>query len=223
MSPLKLGTYNLPSAEVALVKTLFRLFSHGGSFRWTFVNAPPYDALLIDDSTPEGMNAEISRITKAVLRLTRMNTGSGPNTLERPIRAERLQSWLAVTEHSLRRSAQPAPEAFPPAAQTSFTPPRFKLRRWPAAVLLRGDATRIRMATLLSRRALTTGELSVISQQPFETCEIFLHVLRAAGLIQIEAMPALDTPAPVKATDAGETKPALMRGLIAGIRRRLGL
>ena len=48
MSTLRLGAYKLPAAEVVLVQTLFRLYAHGDAFRWTFVTAPPYDALLAD-------------------------------------------------------------------------------------------------------------------------------------------------------------------------------
>ena len=51
MSALRLGAYKLPAAEVVLVQTLFRLYAHGDAFRWTFVTAPPYDALLADGTT----------------------------------------------------------------------------------------------------------------------------------------------------------------------------
>ena len=75
MSTLRLGAYNLPAAEVVLVQTLFRLFAHGDAFRWTFVTAPPYDALLVDGTRPEGMKAEVDRMARAVLRLVRLNGG----------------------------------------------------------------------------------------------------------------------------------------------------
>jgi len=101
MSTLRLGAYKLPAAEVVLVQTLFRLYAHGDAFRWTFVTAPPYDALLADGTTDEGMSPAVDAMAKAVLRLTRMNSGQAPNTLERPIRADRLQDWLKSTEHDL--------------------------------------------------------------------------------------------------------------------------
>ena len=158
MSTLRLGAYKLPAAEVVLVQTLFRLYSHGDTFRWTFVTAPPYDALLVDGTTDEGMNPDVDRMAKAVLRLTRMNSGRAPNTLERPIRADRLQDWLKSTEHDLlqtrpatliEEATQPdavEAEATTPAAP--INPVRFKLRRWPPAVLLRSDPNRIRMAMI---------------------------------------------------------------------------
>ena len=136
MSTLRLGAYNLPAAEVVLVQTLFRLFAHGDAFRWTFVTAPPYDALLVDGTRPEGMKAEVDRMARAVLRLVRLNGGDAQNTLERPIRADRLQEWLKQIEHDLLTTLQAAsgqddhPE--PPVASS---PVRFKPRRWCVATL----------------------------------------------------------------------------------------
>ncbi len=222
MYELKLGAHDLPAAEVVLVKTLFRLFSHDSSFRWTFANRPPYDALLVDGTKPENTSTEVRRMTSTILRLTRMNSGSGPNTLERPIRADQLQHWLSTTEQKLLRvqpnNIQQAPQkpAFPSHV-------RFKLLRWPSGLLLRGDSTRIRMATLLSRRALSARELSVICEQPVEYCEIFLQVLRAAALLKMEEpISAPPAPAPTSASTP-PPQPKYTLGLISSIRRRLGL
>ncbi|MDO5288219.1 MAG: hypothetical protein Q4F13_01100 [Pseudomonadota bacterium] len=243
MSPLRLGAYKLPAAEVVLVQTLFRLYAHGSAFRWSFVTAPPYDALLVDGTTGEPLDAEIAGMARAVLRLTRMNAPDAPNTLQRPIRADRLQEWLRVTELQLldtQLATQPAEEA--PAAATpgkdtaaaaataaaSAAAVRFKLRRWPPASLLRGDAHRIRMATLLSRRALSAAELADISQQPVQACQAFLQNLQTLGLVELPpaappaaavAQPAADA----RAAAPAPAKPSFARGLISGIRRRLGL
>ena len=166
MSTLRLGAYKLPAAEVVLVQTLFRLYAHGDAFRWTFVTAPPYDALLADGTTDEGMSPAVDAMAKAVLRLTRMNSGQAPNTLERPIRADRLQDWLKSTEHDLlqtrpatliEEATQPdavEAEATTPAAP--INPVRFKLRRWPPAVLLRW-CWRHKMITALAAAALLAG------------------------------------------------------------------
>lgn len=84
MSTLRLGAYKLPAAEVVLVQTLFRLYAHGDAFRWTFVTAPPYDALLADGTTDEGMSPAVDAMAKAVLRLTRMNSVTGCRTGSSP-------------------------------------------------------------------------------------------------------------------------------------------
>ncbi|MBH1963205.1 MAG: hypothetical protein I8H77_02655 [Comamonadaceae bacterium] len=224
MTILKLGAYNLPPAEVALVKTLFRLFSHGNTFQWKFVTAPPYDALLVDGTSPDAENRDVSRMAKAVLFLKRMNSGTGPNTLERPIRADQLQNWLTATEKKLRdtRIANPAiPVSAAPGAISSQV--RFKLRRWPAAILLRGDATRIRMATILSRRALNLGELSIVCQQPVSVCETFVQVLRAAHLVDMIEQPVTEAREASEAQKQHASRPRFSRSVISSIRRRLGL
>lgn len=231
MSILRLGAFKLPAAEVVLVQTLFRLYSHGDAFRWTFVTAPPYDALLVDGTADDGKNPDIDRMAKAVLRLTRMHAGRAPNTLERPVRADRLHDWLKSTEHELlsTRPAVAADGAVDAAADgdsvVDASPLRFKLRRWPAAALLRGDPQRIRMATLLSRRALSAAELATLTQQPEPECQAFLTVLQSTGLVDLP-QPAAPTPALTGNAAAVATHtppPPFARGLIAGIRRRLGL
>ena len=234
MSTLRLGTYQLPAAEVVLVRTLFRLFSHGESFRWTFVDQPPYDALLVDGTSGEATSPEVLRMAKAELRLTRMHADPAPNSLPRPLRADQLQDWLKTTEHELleTRPAPVVPEpmaqtdapATDPALETGVQPLRFKLRRWPPAALLRGDSNRIRMATLLSRRAFNAAELATVGQQSFSDSQTFLQVLLSTGLVDVQGeslQPAGG--APRAALPVAAPTPSLARGLISGIRRRLGL
>lgn len=240
MTTLRLGAYKLPPAEVVLVQTLFRLYAHGSAFRWSFVTTPPYDALLVDGTTDAPLDAEVAGMARAVLRLTRMNAPDAPDTLQRPIRADRLQDWLRTAELQLMdtqlattrppeespwpaaASASGAGAATAPASPASAgtTAVRFKLRRWPPASLLRGDAHRIRMATLLSRRALSAAELADISQQPVQACQAFLQSLQTLGLVD---MPAATPAAAAQPKPAAAAKPGFARGLIAGIRRRLGL
>ncbi len=217
-----------------LVQTLLRLFRQGGPFRWTFVTAPPYDALLTDGTTAQGQGADVDAMARAVLRLTRMHDEDAPNTLQRPIRAERLQDWLATVGRQLHgaRPAQPAASE-PAAAESSADEPiatddgaaadgtRFKLRRWPPAIALGGDAARIRMATMLSRRALSVTELATLSRQSETDCRKFLTLLRSTGLVEQRA--PTPAPTPDAAAAAPVAQPRFGRGLIAGIRRRLGL
>ncbi|MFT4195147.1 hypothetical protein [Ottowia sp.] len=99
---------------------------------------------------------------------------------------------------------------------------RFKLRRWPPQVLLRGDPGRIRMATLLSRRALGAAELARMSDRPPEESHAFLHVLQSTGLVDARTDALAPPPAPA-APEPTASKPSFGRGLIASIRRRLGV
>lgn len=264
---LRLGAYKLPAAEVVLVQTLFRLYAHGDTFNWTFVTAPPYDALLADGTTDEGASPEVDRMARAVLRLTRANPEAPPNTLPRPIRADHLLNWLKAVEREWQNPSAPAPASAKPAAPapaapvsavksapaspapsasadtvakprskpTSSAPPspvRYKLRRWPPAAMLRNDPHRIRMATLLSRRALNAAELADISGQPVGECQAFLQLLHSTGLVLPHPDPATaaasapanePTRAAAPAPAPAAPKPTFARSLISGIRRRLGL
>lgn len=241
MSILRLGAYKLPAAEVVLVQTLLRLFAHDSTARWQFSSAPPYDALLVDGSDGEPIDADVSRMARAVLRLTRMNAPDAADTLQRPIRPDRLQEWLKATEHKLLETRPmdlgdvPMPSAEPLAVVAErVTQPtsllRFKLRRWPPTGVLRGDPTRIRMATLLSRRALSAAELARMSGNPPLECQTFLQLLQTTGLAGVQtevpapAAAATPTrPAVEHASASATSRPSFGRGLIAGIRRRLGV
>lgn len=232
MPTLRLGAYHLPAAEVVLVQTLFRLFAHGNAFRWTFVAAPPYDALLIDDAHSESNSPRVLGLARIVLRLTRMNAPDAPGTLQRPIRADRLRDLLDHTEQALMdtrpaadsRIEQLGSQAGQAEPAPSLGAPRFKLRRWPPTVLLRGDPARIRMASLLSRRALSTTELARISGRSNEESQAFLQLLQTTGLVNLHQ----EAPAPEVLVRGhigkAPTHPrGFGRGLIAGIRRRLGM
>ena len=241
MSNLRLGAYKLPAAEVVLIQTLFRLYSHGGDFNWTFATAPPYDALLVDGASSDADSPEVARMARSILRLTRMNGEAGPDTLQRPIRADKLQDWLNSVSYGFQDTrpvaqtstpaSEPPPAAAAEAPAISVSPVRFKLRRWPPAALLRSDPNRIRMATVLSRRALNAAELSSISGQSVGDCQAFLQTLQTTGLVEIQQeAPVAAAPAnteassrPATAAAAAVAKPTFARSLISGIRRRLGL
>ncbi len=152
---LRLGVYKLPVAEVVVIQTIVRLYASDAAFPWQLVNAPPYDALLVDAAAVEHEYPTVVGMAAAVLRLTRMNSGGQPNELERPIRADKLQRWLqSVTEQALRESRPAGPTLDEQTALEVEVSDavRFTLRRWPPATPLRNDLDSIRMASLLARR-----------------------------------------------------------------------
>ena len=122
------------------------------------------------------------------------------------------------------------PESSATAASGEAPPahaPRYRLKRWPRAAVLRADPKRIRMATLLSRRALNARDLTVLTGYGAPECQVFMQVLRSSELLMDDASPAFGpAPAPAAALAAGPAAAApqsLTRGLIASFRRRLGL
>jgi hypothetical protein len=170
-----------------------------------------------------------------------MNATPSPDTLQRPIRADKLQDWLRAIQHGFEdtrpttwlssapsQSSQP-PQVQEPEAPLVISPLRFKLRRWPPAALLRSDPNRIRMATILSRRALNATELASISGQNAGECQAFLQTLQTTGLVEVQqeivAAPRVDQSAQAASPpiNVSASKPTFARGLISGIRRRLGL
>ncbi len=98
---------------------------------------------------------------------------------------------------------------------------RFKLVRWPPALLLRNDPLLVRMATLLSRRAMSAIELATATQIPLGRARDFVNVLKASMLLEEQtAVPQLQN------RPRSQTNPPLQKvapGLINRIRLRLGL
>jgi hypothetical protein len=224
---LRLGVYKLPAAEVAVIRTIVMLYASDVTFPWTLVDAPPYDALLVDGSTTEGERSELACTAAAVLALTRMNSGSQPQAMERPIRADKLQQWLKGIEHAL---AEARPARWDVDAQTALEMEvsdavRFSLRRWPSALMLRNDMDKVRMASLLSRRALNARELASNTQIPLSQCVTFLQALRTAGSLELHVAPVATAHAESSGLRelAGAGRSDFTRSLINGIRRRLGL
>jgi len=115
-----------------------------------------------------------------------------------------------------------AAQAIPPADA-----PRYRLLRWPRQGVLRGDAQRIRMATLLSRRAMNAFDLVSLTGFTPHQCEVFLQVLQASALLAAEqpAAPAHNAASalPSAKPPSALARPRFTEGLITGLRKRLGL
>ncbi|MET4577929.1 hypothetical protein [Ottowia thiooxydans] len=270
MSCLKLGSHSLNATEVALIRMMLRLYAHGGKSRWTYVEAPPYDVLLVDASSNEvALERESpAQAAKRVLRITRDQIDEGvQDALPRPLSSEKLREWLDDVESTLTAppetvalAAEPSttetspaelPEAqssqttvlplaflqtreesepedhsisrsFPEEALPSENDPRFKLQRWPRQGILRGDPGRIRMATLLTRRALNARDLVNLTGFSPHECQVFMQVLHASSLL----LPLQPVAAQGKATKTAQTPPvkqSFTASLISGLRKRLGL
>lgn len=196
-----------------MIHTLMRLFAQNTSFDWVFSNVGPFDAIVVDDA--KNTQSITTLDARIVLRLTPSSSIPAAHTLQRPIKAEKLQEWLKSTavELALRKTA-----ATPPAnAPTLMAHARFKLLRWPPHALLQNDAKLIRMATLLSRRALELSELTELSHLPFEACQQFIEKLLPTQLLAFESI------TPLTAKLAPQAPTPFHQGLFSGIRRRLGL
>jgi len=133
MPLLRVGAHNVAPAEVVLIRTLIRLLSHDRSFPWTFADAQPFDALIVDSTVATRADPEVTSAAGAVLTLTRMNADQAADTLARPIRPDRLQAWLrgvaarregasndSVMSSSFGSGPQTQPPSLPPALPSAF-------------------------------------------------------------------------------------------------------
>jgi len=181
--------FRLPAVEIVVVQTIVRLSAQNGSFPWKLVDAPPFDALLVDGALLEDRLAEVEQMAPAVLSVTRMHSEGMANTLERPIRAEKLQQWLLNTGRELleaRRWTGPA-TLVSAMSKELLDSARFSLRRWPPAALMGRSEDDDRMANLLWRRPLSASELADRCGQPVSRCARFLQALRNAGVLDVHA------------------------------------
>ncbi len=233
---------------------LLRLYGNNGQCEWTLVGAQPYDALLVDaskygthDSLQAGMEARrVRRIARGL---------NDPDVLHRPLNAGQLRRWLDEVEQSLpaTTSTEPSAPELPlqpqetakpsiqlPSETPSLTPdggPRFRLKRWPHQILLRKDPARIRIATLLSRRALNAHDLVTLTGLDPQRCMVFLQVLQASSLLTLvppdTASQTTGSPGGGSGFRATEKSENHSRGaqdksrptgtFIAGLRKMLGL
>jgi hypothetical protein len=232
MPKLTLGTHMLPPGEVVLIRTIMRIFSHDHAFGWKFCDHGPYDALIMDSATTAAQGPETA--AGAVLRLTPGHAAPSGDTLQRPIKAEKLQGWLKNLALELlgRHAAAPAPGTG--AHLLAMKQARFKLLRWPSSALLQNDASLIRMSSLLSRRALQLSELAELSHQSIECCFAFIEKLLPMKMVTCEFMAPLasapascalmpPTPARRPAAAPAPARIPFHQSLISKIRQHLGI
>lgn len=247
----------LPEAEGRLIATLFRLHRVEPSFIWTLKSKPPYDALLLDASThPDEISAHCGSHTR-IMRLSSPGA-QVEGELSRPIRSDLLVAWLNSIEVGLLHGGHdafastagisrfdgssqvartsPAASVVAPSAQAHPPGPVhaaqgmaiYKLRRWPSAAILEKNVSLIRIATLLTRKAMTLKELASVSHVNEALCEAFLKKLDQNGLMLIERQSVvIPVPKPNDAVSqhqgSNQNKGTGALGIIRSIRRRFGL
>lgn len=210
MPGFRIGAPALPAKDIAYIRALVRLFSYSDKLRWSFVDDAPYTAVVAE--APAAANR--GGATDALV-LTMLGHAQHTEKIAYPIRADQLRDWLKRMGDALL----PAGAQAGAAADTHTA--RYKLRRWPSVVQLDGDPLRIRMATHLSRKALSAADLASLTGAAVGVCAGFIDVLHAAGLLT-EAAP-LPAPAPAAAAPAPAGPASFTSSLLNNIRRRIGL
>lgn len=224
-SDLRLGAVGLASKDVAYIRALVRLFTHTEKLGWTFADHPPYDAVVAERGGREADLAAFDGFQGPVLTLVDPPGMPEADTVAYPIHANQFRDWLALRQETLSRARAAASATH--GGVPEFGERRFKLRRWPAASLLQGDPLHTRIATFMSRSAVSLPQLAALTGRPPEACLGFLTALHAAGMLVEAAATApastarndsADAVAPVP-TPAAQARP----GLMASLRRHLGL
>lgn len=211
MTDLRLGTNDLAPRDVAYVRALVRLFAHTEKLNWSFADALPYHAVV----TRAGAPADFAGVV-----LTLADQPASADSIAYPVRANQFRDWLKLRQESLLGGEHAVAPVDIARTDAAVAGPRFKLRRWPGPELLKGDPMAMRMATFMSRNALSTQQMAALTGQAEEACSRFVARLREAGLLVelvelAQAGGGSAAPAP--------TMPPARLGLMASLRRHLGL
>ncbi len=226
---LIIGTSNLPQREAGLVRALLHfLCSSDEGFPWKYADAPPYDLVLVDAQAAHAVQEESQPIARMICLLADENPDNSPNTIVRPIRYTELERWLFRKVEDLKSGIGAGTDkANVPPSEPHGGPTeqeRFKLLRWPPAVLLQRDPCRIRMATLMSGRAMSLKDLSKLSQDSEERCRTFVVLCQALDLIEVQtSVNPQESSGTVSEKNNASTNNNKSLGIVNGLRRRLGL
>lgn len=194
------------------MRALVRLFAHTEKLNWSFADTLPYHAVV----TRSGAPADFAGVV-----LTLAEKPLSADSIAYPVRANQFRDWLKLRQESLlgeERQAVPAPVENRSDRGAAISP-RFKLRRWPGPEMLKGDPMAMRMATFMSRNALSVQQMAALTGQAEEACGSFVARLRTAGLL-VELVEL--APAESSSAMSAPAVPARM-GLMASLRRHLGL
>lgn len=222
---LTFSLHSLPAREEFIFKSIVRLLSHKSHQLWLY--CPYYggvraDLLVVAEGSIPRTSASDHGALQQVLTLGASGR-SRDFYLRLPLRADELEAELNrlgdLIQASITASSQTAAPAQPQELDIAF-----RLLRWPPVALL-ATRERMRLATLMTGRAVTVSSLQKLSGAGLQTCSDFVDELRRAGLMQDLAsqstrggdlaIPSASKPAAARA--AGQS------GLLARIRQRLGI
>lgn len=125
--------------------------------------------------------------------------------------------------------AAPVAASLPPGWTQRDDNTEYRLKRWPPAALLNKDVSRVRVATMVSRRAMSLQEASDLSRIPAARCEEYLLEWARHGLVSLHNRPAepLRIDEPERPDPTAHARANARHGfgtsLIRSIRKRFGI
>jgi hypothetical protein len=220
---LKFSTEGLPAREELVFKSLVRLLAGRTQHVWRYSPQAAELHVLAEGLSNTSAPAN-PKSHQQVLILGEVSQSIRPGYLCIPIRAIELEDELNRIG-KLLASATPVESPQLVALRTSKTPSYdvpVRLLRWPPAHLIAAPG-RIRLATLLTGKAMTLTALHQKSGQDMAVCRQFLSAMHAAMLLIYSEN--TDVVAPTLRASLPQLKRAYVApvGLLARIRARLGV
>ncbi|MEO8058744.1 MAG: hypothetical protein ABI671_10485 [Burkholderiales bacterium] len=227
---LHLLVQQLADADLAKLAVFLRVAKERLQFDWKIVFEGEVHLLMYGQAEP----ATVFGMLESPVAFRRvLDAGAGQpaeaEALTKPLQYEAVVDALLAVERSYA-GTPPLPEVSFPVrkvvaatqAATLRADDRYKLRRWPGAALIQANRDHLRLASFLSTRHVGVDELSKLSNVDRQRCEAFLEVLLAAGILDARAS-AKASNVPVASAATPARAAPVQRGLLATIRRKLGL
>lgn len=225
-STLTFCVEGLPAREELLFKSFVRLLDHLTHQQWSYQPAAAnqrIDLLVVADGVEPTRYHEAGQQPQAALRLG-SSGANGHGYLSWPLKPGALEVELnRLGGLSIRQRGAPHVQALFTGAATGgqavidTAKDSMRLLQWPPARLLAGVG-RMRLATLLTGKAMRLDELVRRSALPVEICQAFVLDLQRANLLT----------SPSHAAQPTHPQPAVLQkvtqpGLLDRIRLRLGI
>ena len=217
----------LQAREELLFKAFVRLLDHLTHQHWTYHPAAAnvrVDLLVVADGVQPTYSHNPGQSSQPVLRLGSAGV-DGQGTLSWPLKADALEKELnrlggqAIQQRGVKNLPALSMGATADVAAPDTARALMRLQQWPPSSLLNGPG-RMRLATLLTGKAMSLDELVYRSALPLALCKTFVEELQRARLLQITAI----SPKPVFASPIGIAQPKMAQvGLLNRIRVRLGI
>lgn len=211
--------------EVLVIKTFLRLLSAKTINEWRYesFNADNYvDLLIVEEGVRPSFKKQNNQLSPQILELGKNgSTGNGflpwplqPMSLERELNRLGLKivaQRCTIKEESLLIAAINEPRISPGQPMK-----RIRLQQWPPPRLLSAPG-RIRLATILTGKAITLDELVQRSAQPLAVCEAFVNDLHQTSLLVSTSSINVST------LSAAPSVKSIAPSLLNRIRIRLGI
>ena len=239
----------LAAREELLFKGYVRLLDHMTEHHWQYLEPSAMrrvDLLVTSEHVQPTRFLQNTGSPQDLLQLGANNINSSASFLTWPLQPNALEQQLnrlgrAIRAGTANAQSEGQPTTVPAALQAETTPAQpsvrhYRLRQWPRPMLL-AEPGRMRLATLLTGKAMSLEEVIFRSALPQSVCERFIADMQTAGLIihpdaeasqgPVWVSPAAKKPRLIAQQERQAAAPAakavIQPGLIARIRMRFGI